>query len=218
MGFKASYGGVKPQQASGFASIPKGTKVLMVVKKAEAHTSTNDNPFVTVNLEVYAGEYAGAKINFHNITFLPKDHKYAGIALHALKCLLQPYEGDFTVEPKNWLGKFIYVTVDVENKPYKGQDTDFNKVGRIDVVPPRELQMLGVADSDIPKWLWDAQDVLDKKTPGQDLSKAATPGEARKLPEREKPQPKPDAVCEVCERKFADHKGVKHEFSESIPF
>lgn len=217
-GFEADYGATKPQQASGFADIPKGTKVLMVVKKATGAKSGQGNPYVTINLEVYAGEYAGAKINFHNVTFLPKDHKYAGIALHVLKCLLQPYEGKFSVNPDAWVGKFVYVTAGVETRPYKDQETDFNTVARIDVVPPRELQMLGVPDDEIPKWLWDAQAEIDKKTPGNDLKKAAAPGGARKLPERETPQPKPDSVCEVCERKFADHKDVKHEFSEAIPF
>lgn len=216
--FDANYGDTKPQQASGFADIPKGTKVLMRVMKATGNKSTQGNPFVTINLEGYSGEYKGKKINFHNVTFLPKAHKYAGIALHVLKCLLQPHEGSFKVTPDAWVGKFVYVTAGIETKPYKDVLTDFNIVSRIDVVPPRELQMLGVADEDIPEWLWKAQEEIDKKTPGNDTSKAPAPGEKRELPARDKPQPKPDAVCEVCEREFKDHKAVKHEFSEKIPF
>lgn len=51
----------------------------------------------------------------HWITFLPKEQKGAGMALHFLKVIGQPYEGVFDIEPKNWerrmfMGKVIVST------------------------------------------------------------------------------------------------------------
>lgn len=203
--FQADYGNTKPQAGGGFFLFPAGTKVLMRVKKAVPGMSSNDNPYVTVDWQAVGGEYDGKEVRYQNVTFLPKTHKFAGIALHTLKCLLQEHQGSFTVNPEAWVGKYAYVTLGVEAGP-KG---DRNKVMRLDAVPREELLSLGVDESDIPDW-YEAEAGEDKPEPAK--AKAAPKGA------REPMGPHPDAECEVCERKFKDHAKVKHEFSEKVPF
>jgi hypothetical protein len=38
----------------------------------------------------------------HWVTFLPKEQKGAGMALHFLKCIGQPHEGVIDIEPMEW--------------------------------------------------------------------------------------------------------------------
>jgi hypothetical protein len=48
----------------------------------------------------------------HWVTFLPKENKGAGMALHFLKCIGEPYEGVIDIHPMSWerktfMGKVI---------------------------------------------------------------------------------------------------------------
>lgn len=187
--FEANYGDVKPQAGGGFTVLPAGIKVLAEVVKAEPGMSENNNAFVKVDWKVVGGEYDGKEIRYQNVTFLPKTHKFAGIALHTLRCLNQPHEGSFKVKPSEWVGEKAYITLGVEEGP-KGQR---NKVVRVDPYEP------------------EGEDAGGKSEPE---SKPETKAKGKLWPEGTSP----DAECEVCERKFKDHGKVKHEFSEKVPF
>ena len=113
MAFKYDGRGVEPSSRKGFQVIPKGTYILSVAKKTDT-TSKNGDDQVIVNFTVKGGEYDGAFLPFYYVTFLPRSSKGAGMALHFLKCIGEPYEGEFEVESDNWLGKCVKGRVDIE--------------------------------------------------------------------------------------------------------
>lgn len=71
-------------------------------------------------------EFSDERI-FHTVSFLPKDNKGAGMAIHFLKTIGQPWEGKFSVVPKNWVGRQFkgYIVQD----EYLGKTK--NKIGEI---------------------------------------------------------------------------------------
>lgn len=55
----------------------------------------------------------------HWVTFLPKEQKGAGMALHFLKSIGEPYEGVVDVEPMNWERKTFMGKVTINE--YEGK-------------------------------------------------------------------------------------------------
>jgi len=86
---------------------------------------------------------------WHWVTFLPKDHKGAGIAIHFLKCIGQPYEDKFIVEAGAWKGK--YFMGEVFTDTFKGKSN--NKLAKVspyreDAAPLEEPLETGTETSD----------------------------------------------------------------------
>ena len=110
--------GVKPSTFND--PVPNGEYVLQITKAEEAQ-SRNGSPMVKLTCTVDSpDEYAGAVI-FHYVTFLEKGSSGAGIALHFLKCIGEPYEeGDLEVNPKRWESKKFKAKVVQE--PYSTPD------------------------------------------------------------------------------------------------
>lgn len=79
---------------------------------------------------VNSGPYIGAAIPFHYVTFLPKDNKGAGMAVHFLKTIGQPYEGKYKVDHLKWRGKIL--KADVEEEEYNGYIN--NKITAVEAV------------------------------------------------------------------------------------
>src|SRR5258708_39701752 len=74
----------------------------------------SNNGYQMVNIKCVVVEhpkYNGTPI-WHNVVFLPKESKGAGIAIHFLKSIGQPWEGTIQVDPQAWEGKRFmgYVT------------------------------------------------------------------------------------------------------------
>ena len=73
-------------------------------------TTKNGDPMVNATLEIIGPEHIGRRV-FHNVTFPKKDAatgkppKWAGISIHFLKTLGEPWENDFIVTPDAWIGK-----------------------------------------------------------------------------------------------------------------
>lgn len=65
---------------------------------------TGGDPYVNVKCSISDGEYAETVV-YNNVTFMPRDKKGAGIAVHFLKTIGEPWEGQFDVIPQNWVGK-----------------------------------------------------------------------------------------------------------------
>lgn len=64
---------------------------------------------------------------FHTVTFMPKDKGGAGMAIHFLKTIGQPFEGKLDIDSQNWVGSKLqgYAITD----EYKGKVK--NKLGEI---------------------------------------------------------------------------------------
>jgi hypothetical protein len=93
----------------------------------EGETKEKHYPKVDMLVEcVDEGEYLGERI-FHTVTFLPKENAGAGMAVHFLKVINQPFEGKVAVTPANWVGeRFMgFCTID----EYQGKKR--NKFGEI---------------------------------------------------------------------------------------
>jgi hypothetical protein len=70
-------------------------------------------PMVKCKLKIAEGQYAGRSF-FHWVTFLPKDAEGAGIAVNFLKHINEPWQGQFEVDPDNWIGKKLRAKVKCE--------------------------------------------------------------------------------------------------------
>jgi len=114
----------------GFEPLPEGRYRLRIIKTEEKE-SKNGDPLVNVTLEVTEGKYENRKL-FHNVTFMSKEKKGAGIAKRWLHCINEPYEGEIDVNPKNW---DCVLFADVIIEEYQGK-----KKNALTPVLPEEAQ------------------------------------------------------------------------------
>ena len=110
------YDGSNVKPGSGYEPIPKGRYLLLIIDAQEGHTKTNGDYKVVVEYRVYTGPFEKRRIKFHNVIFFPPDHPMAGLALHYLRCIGEPYEGEFDVNPDAWLGKLVWGEVAIKGK------------------------------------------------------------------------------------------------------
>ena len=95
----------------------------------EGYTKNKD-PMVNILCEVVNDPEFNKERVFHTVTFLPKDKPGAGMAIHFLKSIGQPWEGNFQVISDNWIGcRFKGYVVQDE---YKGRIK--NKIGEVKAV------------------------------------------------------------------------------------
>lgn len=118
--------GVKPQQGGKWEPIPKG-RYLVRIMNAEQGVSKAGNDKVTIsvkvleNIDANIAPQKGRDIKFHTITFLSPDEngvapKGAGMAIHFLKCIGEPWQEAENLEwdEGRWLGKRFIAEVDVD--------------------------------------------------------------------------------------------------------
>lgn len=124
--------------------MPKGNYDYEIVeftsKAGDAYpkvgTTKNGDPKVDFLAEVITpGDYAGMRV-FHSVSFLPAKKPDgtptpgAGMAVHFLKTIGQPFEGKFKVEPTAWVGaRFKGYTIEDE---YQGKRS--NKIKGIEPI------------------------------------------------------------------------------------
>lgn len=100
---------------------PEGIYTLKIADTTEKVTKNND-PMISVRCEIDdTGEWLGTTV-WHNVTFLAdKSRRGAGMSIHFLKQIGEPWEGEFDVIPENWKGKFfrakLKVTKDLKGNP-----------------------------------------------------------------------------------------------------
>lgn len=125
--------GVKPSNISG--PVPEGEYVLSIVSVEEAQ-SKRGYPMVKCVCRVEEGEHVGAQI-YHYVTFLPSGAPGAGIAIHFLKCLGEPWEEmeSLNVDPDHWIGKKLkaFVIQETYKKP-DGSESKSNKISGVDTL------------------------------------------------------------------------------------
>jgi len=90
-------------------------------------TKEHKYPKVDILVEVIGdSEFEGSRV-FHSVTFMPKDKDGAGMAIHFLKTIGQPFEGKIKPNSQDWIGaKFDAYPVEEE---YQGKKK--NKLGEI---------------------------------------------------------------------------------------
>ena len=95
----------------------------------------NNDPMVNILCEVIddTEEFNGERV-FHTVTFLPANNPGAGMSVHFLKTIGQPWEGNVQVDSSKWVGaKFMgYVITDEYNGKVK------NKLGEIKLYEPKK--------------------------------------------------------------------------------
>lgn len=94
----------------------------------------NNDPMVNFLAEVVDDEEFNGERVFHTVTFLPKDKPGAGMAIHFLKTIGEPWEGKFEVESGHWIGKrFMGYVI---NEEYNGKTK--NKITEIKPYEPKK--------------------------------------------------------------------------------
>ena len=94
----------------------------------------NKDPMVSILCEVIDDEEFNGERVFYTITFLPKDKPGAGMSIHFLKTIGEPWEGSFEVNSNNWVGKrFMGYVI---NEEYKGRTK--NKITEVKVYDPKK--------------------------------------------------------------------------------
>lgn len=127
-------------------ALPDGKYVLRIIS-AVVGVTKNGDPKVTVDYVVASGPFEGRSVKFHTITFF-KDKKSpaAGMAIHYLKCLGEPYEGQFSVNEAAWIGKSVEGMV-VGEKANDGNV--YSRVKFVNLYVPDHTKALE-SDPDVP--------------------------------------------------------------------
>ena len=113
MTFEYDSTGVEVRSPGSFDPLPENFYDLQITDHKEQLTRNGDQ-MVNATAEVVDSlEFNGRKL-WHNVVFLPKDHKAAGIAIHFLKTIGEPWEGKFSVDPNHWIGKRFRGKVGIE--------------------------------------------------------------------------------------------------------
>lgn len=127
--------GIDPDQKS-FEPLPDGTYTLKITKTEETE-SKRGNLLAKIECEVMNNlEFNGRKV-FHNVTFLNPTEKGAGMAIHFLKTISQPWEGKIDIDIPAWvgaqfnakLGKASYVS------PKSGKRVEKNEIKAVEKDP-----------------------------------------------------------------------------------
>jgi hypothetical protein len=108
---------VKP--TGGFDPVPMGEYTLAISNVTEKSTRNGD-PGYSIELEVTEpAQWAGRKV-WHFVTLLPFDvdgtgtpAKGAGMAIHFLKSIGEPYQGKIKVNPNNWFDRTLKAKIGI---------------------------------------------------------------------------------------------------------
>lgn len=132
-------GKLLPKKWFAFQIIPFVTKDGMKEYPFEGYTKEKNYPKVDFLAEVIDDEEFNGERIFHSVTFMPKETEGkptpgAGMAIHFLKTIGQPFEGKLQPDAQAWVGaKFLGYAIEDE---YKGKKK--NKIGEIKVYEPKK--------------------------------------------------------------------------------
>ena|ERR1041385_4688876 len=131
--------GIDPDKKGGGKLVPEGWH-LWRIKKAEPTKSKSGNFMVKLECEIINNIDLMGKTLPHWVTFLPKDKQGAGIAIHFLKVIGQPWEGKFNVVVADWVGgEFRGRTEDQPFTSQKdGKEYTSSKIVEVDYVKEDE--------------------------------------------------------------------------------
>lgn len=109
-------------------------------KNGAPRVTSSGYPYVRVECEIASGDHEGKKV-WHNVTFMPAGEKGAGMAVHFLKNIGQAWEGEFEVEPENWVGALFEVKLKVVHDAKYGDKNEIAFI--VDPLP-------GVTTDEVP--------------------------------------------------------------------
>lgn len=119
--------GQKPVPLGQFKMVPEG-KYLLEIQEDYEEGYTNGAGYYKVKINFLVkkpNNYAGYPVKFFTVTFIPTGEKGAGLALHFLKTIGEPYEESdaLDVDPARWVGKRLWAQVGVgEWTPTQGKN------------------------------------------------------------------------------------------------
>lgn len=119
-----SYNSTGIQMGGGFEPIKTGTYYMEILATEEGISAKGKNPMVKVTMGVIDDPMLYGKKIVHYVTFMDKNKPGAWMSVHFLKTIGEPWEGDFIVDPKRWIGRRLEAYVIEED--YEGKKT--NKV------------------------------------------------------------------------------------------
>lgn len=112
MGYEVNYSGV--DEAMEFEPLPENVYPVEIEKVEEKQTRNGD-PLIRIRYKVVSGKCKNRKL-FDQVVLFQGDAKGAGITKHFLHVIGEPYEGEFEIEPDNWIGKQLNVKVIVDSE------------------------------------------------------------------------------------------------------
>lgn len=128
MPFKHDSTGVSAETT--FVLLPEGTYTLKI-EEAEEGLSKSGYNYVLAKCSVWNDSRYTSSSLWHYVTFLPKENKGAGMAVHFLKTIGQPHEGQYVVDAEKWIGKkFVGKVI---QDMYEGKKR--NKIAQISPLP-----------------------------------------------------------------------------------
>lgn len=135
-----------PKQWFSFEIIEHTTKDGTKSYPLEGYTKEKNYPKVDVLAQVIDNaEFQDQRV-FHSVTFMPKDKDGAGMAIHWLKTINQPFEGKIAMDSQAWVGeKFDAYVIEDE---YMGKKK--NKFGEIAPYRTKAIVLANAPNSDIP--------------------------------------------------------------------
>lgn len=129
--------GIEPSTGGKSKVLPKGWYNFEIItyttndgsKTYPMYGFTKENKYQKVDLLLQVidnPQWQDCKV-FHTVTFMPKGKEGAGMAIHFLKTIGEPYEGKLDYHSEDWIGKKLqgYAITD----EYKGKVK--NKLGEI---------------------------------------------------------------------------------------
>lgn len=134
MEFNWNAGGQEPMD---FSPIKPGKYQVCIVETKLALTRNNDT-MVETHCVIDQDESRGRHI-WHRVAFIQHGKPGAGIAVHFLKTIGEPFDinADFNVKPTSWLGKRFLATVvnDRYINPKTNEENITNKITGVEPVP-----------------------------------------------------------------------------------
>lgn len=141
--------GIKPRGIGDYV-LPKGKYLLEIIKAEEGWVSGNGRYKITVDFIIRKPvEFDGNSIRFHTVTFMLAGEKGAGIAIHFLKTIGEPY-GELEkleIEPRRWIGKRLWAEID--NEDYTAVDGRVKIKNVIKKIEPAS-EVDAPSDSEVP--------------------------------------------------------------------
>lgn len=141
MEFSWNAGGQEPMD---FSPMKPGKYPVCIIEVKPGHSQKGD-VMMDVHCVVDDGESKGRHL-WNKVTFISEGRPGAGIAVHFLKTIGEPYEidKDFKVNARNWVGRRFTATVinDRYTHPVTMETKVTNKISGVEPITPLENKEL----------------------------------------------------------------------------
>lgn len=150
MEFSWNAGGQEPMD---YSPIKPGKYSVCIIEVKQSRSRNND-PMIEVQCVIDQEESRGRRL-WHRVTFIGEGRPGAGIAVHFLKTIGEPFDihNDFKVKPGNWIGRRFIATIINEKyvNPETREERVSNVIKGVEPVPVMEIENKGLAAKYAPK-------------------------------------------------------------------